>query len=227
MNKHARSATVVILSLSAGGLIFASLSPHAATAEDTSTDGAPVYVTTDDTTGASIQLGTSTDDSGDSCLDVNVFQTAVDAPSGSFGGCGFAGVLDTVTSDDTCVTLWRLAQQNCPQPGLLNVAPLTGFAAVNGSNPSRNIAGALTAVTCACQVTIHFSDGTSTTASSLPSSVAWHLGVPYIAFGYEAVAPGVVVDRVDATDTDLGLRISHPVSRAPIASVPMSTLPGG
>lgn len=227
MTRHARSALMGVLILAAGALIYTSLSPHTATAEDTSTDGSPLYVTTDPITGASVQVGASTDDSGDSCLDVNVFQTAVDAPTGSFGGCGFAGVLDTVTGTDTCVTLWRLAQINCPQPEALNIAPLSGSTAINGSSPPRDIAGALTVVTCVCTVTIHFSDGTSTTATPLPLSLAQRLGVPYISFGYRAVSPGVIVDRVDATSTDLGVRISHSIARAAIVNAPISSLPSG
>jgi len=39
----------------------------------------------------------------------------------------------------------------------------------------------------------------------LPASVAQRVGVPFLQFGYRAVAPGVNVISIDVVSTDLGI----------------------
>ena len=207
-NRGTVSRLVALLAILLAGwlIVSAFVPPRAATAEDTGVAGSPVYETTDAMTGASVIVAASSDEDGDQCLDVEVFQMAVDAPSGSFGGCGFAGAVDTATSTDPCYVLDRQTGRNCPMPPpTLELGSIAGSTAIEDSPDAPRIAGALVAVACACQVTLHFSDGTSVLAAALPSAVAERIGAPFVQFGYRSVHPGVKVDNIDVVSPDLGI----------------------
>jgi len=209
VNRTTAGRIVALFSLVVAGalIITALITPRPATAEDSGVADSPVYETTDGTTGASVEVSASTDEDGDQCLDVEVFQMAVDAPSGSFGGCGFAGAVDTITSTDACFVINRQTSPPlCPVSApTLQLASVAGSTATEDSPTAPRIAGALVALICSCQVTLHFSDGSEASAVTLPASVAQRVGVPFLQFGYRAVAPGVNVISIDVVSTDLGI----------------------